>query len=62
MKNEISFDIVVIGGIKIDSAESTGTSTPGLSKVPVVGNLFKGKSTTDKLDEMLIFIAPRVVD
>ncbi len=55
-------DIVVIGGIKIDSAESTGTATPGLSKVPVVGNLFKGKSTTDKLDEMLIFIAPRVVD
>ncbi len=55
-------DIVVIGGIKIDSAESTGSSTPGLSKVPVVGNLFKGKQTTDKLDEMLIFIAPRVVD
>jgi type IV pilus assembly protein PilQ len=55
-------DIVVIGGIKIDSAESTGSATPGLSKVPVVGNLFKGKSTTDKLDEMLIFIAPRVVD
>jgi type IV pilus assembly protein PilQ len=55
-------DIVVIGGIKIDSAESTGSRTPGLSKVPVVGNLFKGKSTTDKLDEMLIFIAPRVVD
>jgi len=55
-------DIVVIGGIKIDSAESTGSRTPGLSKVPVFGNLFKGKQTTDKLDEMLIFIAPRVVD
>ena len=55
-------DIVVIGGIKIDKAESTKSATPGLSKVPVVGNLFKGKSTTDELDEMLIFIAPRVVD
>ncbi len=55
-------DIVVIGGIKIDKAESTSSRTPGLSKVPVVGNLFKGKSTTDELDEMLIFIAPRVVE
>ena len=55
-------DIVVIGGIKIDKAEGTSSATPGLSKVPVVGNLFKGKSTTDELDEMLIFIAPRVVD
>ncbi len=55
-------DIVVIGGIKIDKTESTKSSTPGISKVPVVGNLFKGKSTTDELDEMLIFIAPRVVD
>ena len=55
-------DIVVIGGIKIDKAESSSSATPGLSKVPVVGNLFKGKSTKDELDEMLIFIAPRVVD
>ncbi len=55
-------DIVVIGGIKIDKAESTKSATPGMSKVPVVGNLFKGKTTTDELDEMLIFIAPRVVD
>tara|TARA_B100000900_G_scaffold359053_1_gene330303 strand:- start:12 stop:1598 length:1587 start_codon:yes stop_codon:yes gene_type:complete len=55
-------DIVVIGGIKIDKAEATKSATPGLSKVPVVGNLFKGKQTTDELDEMLIFIAPRVVD
>ena len=55
-------DIVVIGGIKIDKAESSSSATPGLSKVPVVGNLFKGKATTDELDEMLIFIAPRVVD
>ena len=55
-------DIVVIGGIKIDKAESSSSATPGLSKVPVFGNLFKGKSTTDELDEMLIFIAPRVVE
>ena len=55
-------DIVVIGGIKIDKTENTNTNTPGVSKVPVVGNLFKNKEKVDKLDEMLIFIAPKVID
>ena len=43
-------------------SERKGTATPGASKVPVVGNLFKSKERTDELDEMLIFIAPKVVD
>jgi len=55
-------DIVVIGGIKINTQADTNTKTPGLSKVPVVGNLFKGKTKSDKLSEMLIFLAPRVID
>ena len=55
-------DIVVIGGIKINTQANTNTKTPGLSKVPVVGNLFKGKTKSDKLSEMLIFLAPRVID
>ena len=55
-------DIVVIGGIKINTKTDTNTSTPGISKVPVVGNLFKGKNNSDALSEMLIFLAPRVID
>tara|TARA_B100001173_G_C15826471_1_gene478509 strand:- start:286 stop:789 length:504 start_codon:yes stop_codon:yes gene_type:complete len=55
-------DIVVIGGIKINTKTDTNTSTPGVSKVPVVGNLFKGKNNSDALSEMLIFLAPRVID
>ena len=54
-------DIVVIGGIKKNTKNNTQTKTPGLSKVPVVGNLFKGKDKTDELKELLIFIGPRVV-
>jgi type IV pilus assembly protein PilQ len=27
----------------------------------VIGNLFKGKSNSDNLDELLVFIAPRVL-
>ena len=55
-------DIVVIGGIKKNTINDTRTRTPGLSKVPVVGNLFKSKNKTDELKELLIFIAPRVID
>ena len=55
-------DIVVIGGIKKNTINDTRRRTPGLSKVPVVGNLFKGKEKTDELKELLIFIAPRVID
>ena len=54
-------DIVVIGGIKINTATDNRTATPGMSKLPVVGNLFKGKAVSDKMDELLIFIAPRVI-
>ena len=55
-------DIVVIGGIKINTQADTNTKTPGLSEVPVFGNLFKGKTESNKLSEMLIFLAPRVID
>ena len=55
-------DIVVIGGIKINNEATTNSATPGLSKVPVVGNLFKSKTDKNVLTEMLIFLAPRVIE
>jgi len=54
-------DIVVIGGIKKNDMSNTRSGTPGVSKVPLVGNLFKNKQQKDDLNELLIFIAPRVV-
>ena len=55
-------DIVVIGGIKKNTTSNTNSKTPGGSKVPVVGNLFKSKNNSDELVELLIFIAPRVIE
>ena len=55
-------DIVVIGGIKIHNTSDSSTKTPGLGDVAVVGNLFKGKTRKNKLEEMLIFLSPRVLD
>jgi type IV pilus assembly protein PilQ len=54
-------DIVVIGGIKKNKVFDSKENLPGLGNVPVLGNLFKGTKKTDSMDELLIFIAPRVL-
>ena len=54
-------DIVVIGGIKKNKVFNRKDQMPGLGNVPVLGNLFKGTQKGDSLDELLIFIAPRVL-
>ena len=55
-------DIVVIGGIKKNTKSNVNSRTPGVSKIPVIGNLFKSKNNSDELVELLIFIAPRVIE
>ena len=54
-------DIVVIGGIKSNSKTKTRDQVPGLGNVPVIGNLLKYKKDEDNLEELLIFIAPRIL-
>ena len=55
-----------VGSIPLMERENTLTKTnsrtPGISKVPVLGNLFKSKNKSDELTELLIFISPRVID
>ena len=54
-------DIVVIGGIKKNILTEGKSQTPGIGNVPVIGNLFKNKQNSDNLDELLVFIAPRIL-
>ena len=54
-------DIVVIGGIKKNVIAKSKEQTPGVGNLPVIGNLFKGKTSSDNLDELLVFIAPRIL-
>ncbi|MBE29073.1 pilus assembly protein PilQ [bacterium] len=54
-------DVVVIGGIKKEFDSDVKNQTPGLGNAPVIGNLFKGKQKKDTLNELLVFIAPRVL-
>ena len=50
----------VVGGVLNDRENDTQTRTPGLSSLPVLGNLFKRKTITRSTDEILFFITPRI--
>lgn len=47
-------DIIVIGGIKIDQKDTTYNSTP-LFNIPM------GKDVSDSQNELIVFIAPRII-
>lgn len=50
----------VIGGVLTDLESEARSSTPGLSKIPILGNLFKNRSTQRNTNEILFFITPRI--
>ena len=50
----------VVGGVLNDRENETQTRTPGLSGIPVLGNLFKRKTVARTTDEILFFITPRI--
>ena len=54
-------DIVVIGGIKKNTIGDSKSGIPGVSNVPVIGKMFQGTSKSDTLNELLVFIAPRIL-
>jgi type IV pilus assembly protein PilQ len=51
----------VMGGINIDSEGSTTNRTPGVSRIPLLGELFKHRSTRREDREILFFLTPRIV-
>ncbi len=54
-------ETVVIGGIIKTTKSTGGSGVPGLSKIPILGWLFKADTNTDNKEELLIFITPRIV-
>ncbi|TMB28271.1 MAG: type IV pilus secretin PilQ [Deltaproteobacteria bacterium] len=55
-------DTTVIGGIYTRRNSEAFNEVPLLSKIPVLGWLFKKKAVTDDRTELLIFITPRIVN
>ena len=52
---------VVIGGIFLQSENSTETKVPFLGDLPVLGHLFKSNVRNAQRSELLIFLTPKVV-
>jgi type IV pilus assembly protein PilQ len=52
---------VVIGGIFVQEDLNNTEKVPVLGDVPVLGNLFRTRSTSSRRSEMLVFITPRVL-
>lgn len=50
----------ILGGINFDTEASTNTRTPGVSRVPFLGELFKRRSLDRSSTELLFFVTPRI--
>ena len=51
----------VVGGIYQSTETTTVNQTPFLSKIPILGFLFKNKAVNSQNNELLLFITPRIV-
>jgi type IV pilus secretin PilQ/predicted competence protein len=51
----------VVGGIYQSTENTTINQTPFLSKIPILGYLFKNKAVSSQNNELLLFITPRIV-
>ena len=54
-------ETIVIGGIRKTRKDEGESGVPGLMKVPLLGWLFKSQTRSENLQELLIFITPRIV-
>jgi len=50
----------VVGGALLDTEGEDQFRTPGLSRIPLLGNLFKRKAVSRVTNEILFFITPRI--
>jgi len=56
-----SGETVVIGGLMKNQRERTTSKVWLLGSIPLIGNLFRHETYTDKRTELLIFITPEIV-
>ena len=57
-----SGQIIVIGGLMRNSMTDESFGTPGLSRIPGVGNLFKSTRSVETKTELVILLKPIVID
>jgi type IV pilus assembly protein PilQ len=54
-------DIAVVGGILTETLSENNSRVPVLGKMPGVGTLFRSRAQVDDRQELLIFLAPRII-
>lgn len=54
-------DTIIIGGLIKDEDLKTITKIPGLGDLPLIGNLFKSRSTNKDKSQIFIFLTPHIV-
>lgn len=54
-------ETTMIGGFSIESSSDSMTGVPFLMRIPLLGTLFRNKSTGGRFDETIIFITPRIL-
>jgi type IV pilus assembly protein PilQ len=55
-------DTLVLGGLVTDRSTREQNTVPYLSKIPVVGFFFRGKSKQVSQASLLIFVTPTIID
>ncbi|BAI81179.1 hypothetical protein DEFDS_1724 [Deferribacter desulfuricans SSM1] len=55
-------ETTVIGGIYEDEKSEVNQGVPFLSKIPILGALFRAKNNTVTKRELLVFITPKIVE
>ncbi len=54
-------ETIVISGLTKQKSTNITDGVPGLKDIPVLGWLFKGEGKSDGMQEVLIFITPRIL-
>ncbi len=54
-------DIAVLGGLMQDQVNNTDDAVPGVSKIPVLGNIFTYRNDANSKTELVVFLRPTVV-
>ena len=55
-------NVIMLGGLLEDGFGSVSQKVPGLSKLPLVGGLFKGKNASQNQRVLLVMLRPRIVN
>ena len=53
--------VIALGGLIQDDLEDLQVGVPFLSKIPILGNLFKSRSQSSRKTSLVVFLKPRII-